>query len=90
MLHLRAHGESGMTVDKKAWLRDNTLAILESEDDWLNASGIAERIKTRFGDTMFHWNSKSLTPILRSMVRNGKARSEIIKGRVYYRLMDEA
>ena len=43
-----------MTVDKKAWLRDNTLAILQSENEWLNAPGIAERIKSRFGDAMFH------------------------------------
>ena len=78
-----------MTVDKKAWLRDNTLAILQSANEWLNAPGIAERIKSRFGDAMFHWNAMSLTPILRIMVRDGDARSEIIKGRVYYRLKDE-
>ena len=78
-----------MTVDKKAWLRDNTLSILQSEDEWLNAPGIAERIKSRFGDAMFHWNAKSLTPILRIMVRKGEACSEIIKGRVYYRIKDE-
>ncbi len=79
-----------MTVDKKEWLRKNTLAVLQYEDEWLNAPGIAERIKSRFGDAMFHWNAKSLTPILRIMVRDGEARSEIMKGRVHYRLKDEA
>jgi hypothetical protein len=90
MLYVRAQGSGVMVVDKKGWLRDNTLAILQSNDEWLNAPGIAERIKSRFGDAMFHWNAKSLTPILRIMVRDGEARSEIIKGRVYYRLKDEA
>lgn len=89
MHQLRTQGESDVTVDKKAWLRDNTLAILQIENEWLNAPGIAERIKSRFGDAMFHWNAKSLTPILRIMVRDGEASSEIIKGRVYYRIKDE-
>lgn len=89
MHELRTQGESDVTVDKKAWLRDNTLAILQIENEWLNAPGIAERIKSRFGDAMFHWNAKSLTPILRIMVRDGEASSEIIKGRVYYRIKDE-
>jgi hypothetical protein len=90
MLYVRAQGSGVMVVDKKGWLRDNTLAILQSNDEWLNAPGIAERIKSRFGDAMFHWNAKSLTPILRIMVRDGEARSEIIKGRVHYRRKDEA
>ena len=79
-----------MKADKKEWLRKSTLAILQHEDEWLDAASIAERIKIRFGDTMFHWNAKSLTPILRIMVRDGRAHADIMKGRVHYRLTDEA
>jgi len=90
VLRVWPQGEGVVSVNKKEWLRNGVEHVLKTDDEWLNASGIAERILSYFPDRMYHWNAKSLTPILRIMVRNGQATSTIIKGRVYYRRKDEA